>query len=73
MAGLTRGGLYAVIFASVRYDGGLPPTAKPVHGEINRLVSAGGRRAKNREFFRLCGCAERTVRRLISALAKHGT
>lgn len=73
MADLTRGGLYAVIPASVLYDDGLPPTAKLVYGEINRLASAGGYCwAKNQEFCRLCGCSERTVQRLISALAEHG-
>lgn len=73
MADLTRGGLYAVIPASVLYDDTLPPTAKLVYGEINRLASSGGYCwAKNQEFCRLCGCSERTVQRLISVLAEHG-
>lgn len=62
-----------MIPASVLYDDTLPPTAKLVYGEINRLASSSGYCwAKNQEFCRLCGCSERTVQRLISVLAEHG-
>lgn len=69
----TMGGQFALIPAKVLYDDGLPATAKLLYGEIYRLSHANGYcYASNADFIRILGCSEKTVRRLIAALADRG-
>jgi hypothetical protein len=66
-------GYYAIVPASVRYDGTLPPAAKLLYGEITALTNAYGFcYASNRYFKDLYQVEERTVRRWIEALADGG-
>ncbi len=70
---LTRGGQFALIPASVLYDDQLPATAKLLYGEIYRLGHANGCcYASNRDFMGILRCSEKTVTRLLAALAKRG-
>lgn len=69
----TMGGQFALIPAKVLYDDDLPATAKLLYGEIYRLSHANGYcYASNADFIRILGCSEKTVRRLIAALADRG-
>lgn len=70
---MTQGGQFALIPASVLYNDQLPATAKLLYGEIYRLSHANGYcYASNRDFTELLQCSEKTVRRLIAALAEQG-
>lgn len=72
-ADMTRGGQFALIPASVLYNDQLPATAKLLYGEIYRLSHANGYcYASNREFMEILQCGEKTVRRLVAALAEQG-
>lgn len=64
---------WAVLPAEIRYDPELPDKAKLLYAEISSLTSETGYCwASNEHFCQLYGCTERTIRRLISALAARG-
>lgn len=64
-------GYWAMIPSFVRYAPELPDKAKLLYGELHALASAGGFcRATNDYFAQLYGTTSRTVRRLLSLLAK---
>ena len=70
---MDKPGYWAVIPATVRYDPALPPNAKLLYGEITALSNAKGYcYAQNRYFSALFGLSERSVCRLLAALAKGG-
>lgn len=69
----TRGGQFALIPAAVLYDDRLPATAKLLYGEIYRLSCSNGYcYASNRDFVAILQCSEKTVSRLVAALAERG-
>ena len=64
---------WAVLPAAVRYDEELPPNAKLLYAEISSLTDRRGYcYASNEYFMRLYSLSERTIRRLISELARLG-
>ena len=64
---------WAVLPAEIRYDPELPDKAKLLYAEISSLTSETGYCwAANEHFCQLYDCTERTIRRLISALAARG-
>lgn len=64
---------WAVLPAAVRYDEELPPNAKLLYAEISALTDQRGYcYASNEYFMRLYSLSERTIRRLISELARLG-
>ena len=64
---------WAVLPAAVRYDEELPPNAKLLYAEISSLTDQRGYCfASNEYFMRLYSLSERTIRRLISELARLG-
>ena len=64
---------WAVLPAAVRYDEELPPNAKLLYAEISSLTDRCGYcYASNEYFMRLYSLSERTIRRLISELARLG-
>ena len=64
---------WAVLPAAVRYDEELPPNAKLLYAEISALTDRRGYcYASNEYFMRLYNLSERTIRRLISELARLG-
>ena len=64
---------WAVLPAEIRYDPKLPDKAKLLYAEISSLTSETGFCwASNEHFCQLYDCTERTIRRLISALAARG-
>lgn len=68
-----QGGYWAVIPACVRRDPVLPANAKLLYGDISALTGERGYcYATNRYFEDLYGWTERSVQRLISALADRG-
>ena len=70
---MDKPGYWAVIPATVRYDPALPPNAKLLYGEITALSNAKGYcYAQNRYFSALFGLSDRSVCRLLAALAKGG-
>ena len=70
---MDKPGYWAVIPATVRYDPALPPNAKLLYGEITALSNAQGYcYAQNRYFSALFGLSDRSVCRLLAALAKGG-
>ena len=70
---MDRPSYWAVIPATVRYDPDLPPNAKLLYGEITALSGAQGYcYAQNRYFSALFGLSDRSVCRLLAALAKGG-
>lgn len=70
---MDKPGYWAVIPATVRYDPALPPNAKLLYGEITALSGAQGYcYAQNRYFSALFGLSDRSVCRLLAALAKGG-
>ena len=70
---MEKPGYWAVIPATVRYDSALPPNAKILYGEITALSNAKGYCcARNAYFAALFGLGEKSVSRLVTALAKGG-
>ena len=70
---MDKPGYWAVIPATVRYDPALPPNAKLLYGEITALSGAQGYcYAQNSYFSALFGLSDRSVCRLLAALAKGG-
>ena len=70
---MEKPGYWAVIPATVRYDSALPPNAKILYGEITALSNAKGYCcARNAYFAALFGLGEKSVSRLVAALAKGG-
>ena len=68
-----RPAYWAVLPAEIRYDPELPDKAKLLYAEISSLTSETGYCwASNEHFCQLYDCTERTIRRLISALAARG-
>ena len=68
-----RPAYWAVLPAEIRYDPELPDKAKLLYAEISSLTSETGYCwASNEHFCQLYACTERTIRRLISALAARG-
>ena len=64
---------WAVLPAAVRYDEELPANAKILYAEISSLTDRRGYcYASNEYFMRLYSLSERTIRRLISELARLG-
>ncbi len=64
---------WAVLPAAVRYNDELPPNAKLLYAEISALTDQRGYcYASNEYFMRLYNLSERTIRRLISELARLG-
>jgi len=64
---------WAVLPAAVRYNDELPPNAKLLYAEISSLTDRRGYcYASNEYFMRLYSLSERTIRRLISELARLG-
>ena len=66
-------GFWAVLPATVRYDIGIPASAKILYAEISALTEGRGYCwAPNDYFERLYGITDRTVIRLLQSLEKHG-
>lgn len=68
-----RPGYWTVIPAAVRYDRALPPNAKLLYGEVAALSDKRGYcYAQNSYFAELFGLSDRSVSRLLAALAERG-
>ena len=68
-----RPSYWAVLPAEIRYDDRIPASAKLLYAEISSLTGREGYCwAENDYFARLYQINERTVRRLLDALAEHG-
>lgn len=68
-----RPGYWAVIPAQIRYDDRIPPNAKILYAEISSLIGADGYCwATDEHFEKVFGFADRTVRKLMTALKETG-
>lgn len=66
-------GYWAVVPAEIRYDDQIPANAKLLYAEISSLLTPGGYcEASNAYFAGLYQITERSVRRLLDALAERG-
>lgn len=69
----TKPGYWAVLPAQIRYDAGIPPNAKLLYAEISSLTDLRGYcYATNAYFEELYELSERTIIRLLKALAQAG-
>lgn len=70
---MERPGYYAIIPADVRYDGGIPPNAKLLYGEISALIGKDGFCfASNQYFADIYGSTPKSIQRLITKLEDAG-